>query len=67
MSAAGIVRAAETVAQGLAKSFEQRVRESGALAFQAGIARRNCPAHKGSAMRTYWLRGYDSAKRGACK
>ena len=27
------------------------------------MARKDGPLHKGSAARTYWLRGYDAAKR----
>lgn len=45
--------------------LEQRLRESGRIAFARGVARRDCPLHKGSAARTYWLSGYDAARRAA--
>ena len=60
-----IVAAAETTAQALRAAFEAKLRESGAIAFQGGVARRDCPAHPGSAARTFWLRGYDAARRSA--
>ena len=52
-------------AKALQSTFEDRIRESGAIAFAGGVARRDCPAAKGSAARAYWQRGYDAAKRAA--
>lgn len=48
-----------------ARLRESGLRESGAIAFRGGIARRDCPCAPGSAARLHWQRGYDAAKRAA--
>jgi len=47
------------------RSFEQRLRDSGAIAFRGGLRRVDCVCAPGSAARRWWLLGYDAAKRAA--
>lgn len=48
-----------------AVTFEDKLRESGAIAFHCGRKRSDCALHRDSRARLFWQRGYDAARRAA--